>query len=492
MSIFLRKTGFMALCVLTLLAIGWPLAAGGSRQSGSADGPVELSWCRSDTSWGRSTDPDLIDVVIRKIEQATNTKINVIAPPHNGYSEKLNILLTSGDIPDIYLINDASLHCGTNAVRGYLAPLDNDMEAIPAYSYYKNNDLMINFRVNGVTYGIPEGHPPSKILWFREDLVKKYGLNLKEAMTTQEFKNELLKVNQREAVPFAMLRSINNFPFFHNAFSVYAGLALDANGKWFDGFSTPPMRQSLAYLKELYDAGIMDREFLTNTNAMIREKIWTGKAVSTLDYTRNYTQYRTESIRVGNDTEYIPVSKILGPDGKSWGNHIDPLNGHGISSKSKNVRKALEVLAYKNFNAEGVLLFNIGVEGQHFTIQNGVIAPTPKALASSYSVSPSSMTDGFGNPILLPFKWGSPMDELLNYQGNLIAKNNMPGELGRQYVPPSGVSPLYDSNSSLRFYVEEIISKVIIGNITMEKAFEDYAAYWRSIDGDKMLQELNK
>ena len=453
--------------------------------------PVKLSVCKSNTSWGRSVDADHIEAVVAEVEKATNTDIEVIAPPHNGYAEKVNILLTSGDIPDIYTIPDASDNTGTHAVRGYLAPLDDYIKNVPELSILDNLD-MSTWQVKGVTYALPDAATANKIIWVRKDLADKYGLNIKEVMSTDEFKTEFLKVNQKEIVPFAMPKSISNFQYFHNAFSAYAGIIADDSGKYYDGFDTDEMRQSLTYLKDLYDTGVLDREFITNANSVVREKTQTGKAASVLDYSRNYMMYRSQSIAFNCDTEYLPIYKLTGPDGNSYGNHNDGTSGSGVSSKCENVQKALEVLAYMNFTPEGEKLFSLGIEGIHYTIEDGVITPTEKALASSYDLSPGAILAGHVDAGDLPFKWGAGQDELIPFQREVLERCSKKGELGPRIVIPSTISDLYDKNlSSYSSFVTETISKVILGNVTVDQAFEDYRAFWKSIQGDEMLAQLN-
>ena len=62
---------------------------------------------RTETSWGKSIDAKMMEAFKRRIEEKTNTQIEMIAPPASDYQDRLNVLLTSGEIPDIYVVQAA-------------------------------------------------------------------------------------------------------------------------------------------------------------------------------------------------------------------------------------------------------------------------------------------------------------------------------------------------------------------------------------------------
>ena len=58
---------------------------------------------------------------------------------------------------------------------------------------------------------------------------------------------------------------------------------------------------------------------------------------------------------------------------------------------------------------------------------------------------------------------------------------------------PSGKSDLYDEcAASITSTWQEIVSQIVLGSVTVEEGMENYKNFWRSIDGDTLLKELNK
>lgn len=468
-----------------------PGASGGSAGSVSSSEPVELSLCLSQTSWGNSVDPDLMEAFKQKIEEATNTKIEMISPPHNDYREKLNVLLTSGEIPDVYQVQLALDTVPLYALRGYAAPLDEYVEADPRFDVLDEFDLS-GLSVDGKLYGLPNNRVMNKIIWVRQDMIDQYGLNIKEEMTTQEFVDEMSKIDQSQVIPFTFPKWTENFQLFYNFFGAYAGIVKGEDGKYYDGFQTQEMKDAILYIKSLYDAGILDKEFITNENSMMREKTFTGKAASTCDYYYQYLYFLSQADGVDKATDFVPIYTLVGPNGDKGNLNESFQNAMSVSPKCANIEKAVEVISWLYYSEEGTLLTKVGVEGQHYTIENGVITPTEKAANSGYSINAGNFT--LSMPIIedLPFQWGGVQDDGYAKQLEAMEKSQAEGVLGPKYNVTMGISDLYDKNvATYNATIKETVTKVVIGNATLEQAYEDYAGFWQSIQGDEMLNQLN-
>jgi hypothetical protein len=108
----------------------------------------------------------------------------------------------------------------------------------------------------------------------------------------------------------------------------------------------------------------------------------------------------------------------------------------------------MDVIAYMSYSNEGVLLSRVGVEGQHYTLENGVITPTEKAKSSGYALSPGGFTTSIPVFDKLPFTWGGVGDKYFPKQVEIRDKTVAEGTLGPKYTVPSGVSDLFDKNSA--------------------------------------------
>ena len=453
---------------------------------------VKLTFCLSQTGWGgEAVDPELMKDVQKVIEQKTNTELEVIAPPQSSYNDKLNVLLASGQIPDIFAIRKAMDNVQIMAARGYTMPLDTAIKKFPEITSQVSKLYLDYMKVDGKLMAVPMYAPLSKVIWMRKSTLDLYGVNLSATPTTEQFYNEMKKIDSKRFIPFTFPKFLDNLPFFFNPFGAYFGIGVNNSGDFYDGFNTPQAKEALAYCAKLYKEKIWDQEFVTNENASMREKLFSGKAIAALDYYNRYIYYSAESYRVNKPSAFVPVYELKGPKGH-YGNLNEAIqDALAVSSKSKNVEKALEVIKYYVYTDEGVMLRNIGVEGKHYNIVNGTIKATERATNSGYKCDVNGFFLYFPQITDYGFKWDAVTERLLPEQ--LKVNKEATKHLGPKYIIPGGKSDLYDKNQPAYVKkIQEISAKIITGAISIDTGYADYNAFWKNIKGADMLAELNK
>ena len=416
----------------------------------------------------------------------------MIAPGHNDYKQNLNVMLSSGEIPDIMLVQNAPDNIPQYANRGYLLPVTEYMENDPRFEKAQMRNLDL-FKSGNELYGISTGNMAVKIFYFRKDMVDKYGLNIKETMTTDEFITELEKVDQNEVIPFGFPKHIVNFQIFYNAFGTFKGFG-EKDGKYIDGMQTDEMKAALTYLKTLYDKGLMDFEFITNENSSMREKMSAGKYASDIDYVTQYTFYDESAKKVGAETDFIPVYTLVGPNGDK-GNLCEEGNeAFAISKNCKNVDAALDVIHWLRYTVEGNKHTILGGEGIHYDIIDGEFVPKEEAKATGYAPGYGGLKHPFAEGLYesLDFTIRGVPKELMDKQMDYVEKAMDPEYLGKVIHVPYGKSKKYDENAaSYNAFTEEMVTKIILGTQTIEEAYAEYNKFWKNIEGDKILEELN-
>lgn len=456
-----------------------------------ADDVPTLSICSADNTFGLSTDPDLQQAVVSMLEEKCGVKLEAIIPPIGSYNDKLETMMAGGDVPDVFSISQAMTRLPNYVAREQTMELNDLIAASPALSaidesYY--NALAIGGRI----YAIPYYYPRVKCIFMRKDVMEQYGIQLSETPTTEEFITELSKLKGTGVIPFSFPKWIDNFQFFLNSFGAYAGIYKNAEGVYVDGMQEPQMADALNYLRELYTLGIMDQEFITTENNTMREYVYTGKAASDIDYVANYSNYISQSAAAGNPCDVQPIYMLVGPDGKGGGLNESIQTAWCISSECKDPEAALRVIeALVCDPATHAAFYNTGVEGAHYTIQDGIAVPTEKAANSGYSIKYNYITDSFISDFSsLPYQPSEEMKAALELQRSII---NRGMELrGDKQMIPAGKSDLYDENSaSITSYWKEVISQVVLGSVSVEEGLNNYKGFWDSVDGDTILKELN-
>lgn len=455
----------------------------------SAKKPVPLTVCLPSSSWGGSNDPGLMEDVKQYIEKKTDTSIKAISPPLNTYSDKINVLLASGDIPDIFRINKAMVNVHTFTVRGYTAALDKYVKKNKAF---KNIDpkYFDYMRVNGIIRAIPKAQESEKVIWTRKDLLDQYGVKLSSTPTTEEFYNEMKKVNNR--IPFTFPKFLDNLPFFYHSFGVYDEFIKDKKGKYYDVFNTDEMRECLNYVKRLYSDGILDKEFPTNDNSALRNNLISGKAAANIDYDIRYFYYMAEITRVDPNSkpDLKPIFKLIGPKGFGGALNEACQDADAISAKSKYPEAAVNLVAWMNYVPEGAKATRLGIPGKHYIIENGIGKLTPLAEAGGQTFELTNLMKMHVPVKRLNLGFKFPNEDNSKIYYNLL--KDISKHTGRKEVISLGQSAIYDKvGPALVKKRQEVALKMIIGAVSIEDGFKEYDNFFKSINGAQLLKELN-
>ena len=134
-----------------------------------------------------------------------------------------------------------------------------------------------------------------------------------------------------------------------------------------------------------------------------------------------------------------------------------------------------------------MILFNIL---KHYVVENGVGKASDKALNAGYIWNA-------GFTILEPvkinnlgFKWDEATEKAMPQQTKLYDESKK--YAGPNYANPAGISDAFDKVSpSIKSTREEIATKVVLGSISVDDGIKEYAKFWKRIDGDSILKELN-
>ncbi len=457
-----------------------------------ADDAVKLTICSPDNTFGISTDPELQEAVTKMLEEACGVDLEAIIPPIGSYNDKLETMMAGGDIPDIFAISQAMTRLPNYVAREQPMVL-NDLIASSEALSALDQSYFTALAIDGNIYCIPYYYPRVKCIFLRKDIKEQYGIQLSETPTTAEFLTEMGKLKDTGIIPFSFPKWIDNFQYFLNSFGAYAGIYLNSEGKYVDGMQEPAMLDGLAYLRELYTSGVMDQEFITTENNTMREYVYTGKAAADIDYVANYSNYISQSQAAGAYSDVQPIYLLTGPDGQGGGLNESIQTAWCISSECKNPEAALKVIEKLVTDpAIHAGFYNTGVEGVHYTIQDGIAVATEKATNSGYAIKYNYITDSFIPDFSsLPYQPGEEMKKALELQRQIIDKGM---ELrGPKQMIPAGKSELYDENAaSITSAWKEVISQIVLGSVTIEEGMNNYMNFWNSVDGDEILKELNQ
>ncbi len=489
----MKKTKRLLVTLSILLIALVALAAAGQKDSKSSSIPT-ITLATADNTYGLSTDPELQGAITALLESKTGTKINPIIPPLASYTDKLATLINSGDIPDLFVIAQAMSKVPTMVARGQLLELTDYIKKSPALSAIDPN-LFKDLQIDGKIYFVPYNYPKSKALFLRKDLMEQYGVSLSSTPTTEEFRREMAKFVGTGVVPFCFPKWVDNFQYFYNSLGAWGGVYLK-DGKYIDGFQTPEMEAALSYLRQLYVDGILNQEFLTTENSHMREKTYTAQAAASIDYVTNYVNYVQNTTAANKPTEMHLIYKVIGPNGDGGSLNEATQTALLVSARTPYPDAAVKVLETIVTDPEVYpAFFGIGLEGKHYTLNaDREIVPTTQAANSGYKYTLNYLSDSFIDIDInnLPFALTKNLQQALPAQIGHI--KTMAGHLGPNHAAdvPVGISDAYDRVvPSIKSTRESIAAKIIVGSVTLQQGMAEYENFWKSINGPKILEELN-
>lgn len=276
----------------------------------------------------------------RWYEEKTNVHVEwEVVPPSNAL-DKLNLTLTSGNLPDV--IMNFNVPAAQQAIYGQEGVFVELTDLIEKYGtetkkMFASDPLIkqIATAPDGKIYALPyvsDCYHCTVIqkLWIYTPWLEKLGLDM--PTTTEEFHNVLKAFKEQDPngngkadeIPFAgsIATPGNNIDnFVMNAF-IYDNITHDnfglllKDGKIDAAFNKPEWKEGLLYLHQLYADGLIAPESLTMDNSQLKQ-LGENPGVPLLGvvsglHMGNFTQFYGES---GRWLEYKAIPPLKGPQG---------------------------------------------------------------------------------------------------------------------------------------------------------------------------------
>jgi len=205
------------------------------------------------------------------------------------YDQKINLMLASGELPDMMAVNLRQLY--QLAEAGLIQDLK------PAWDTYASPDTKLSatadgtapfdmVTIDGKLYGIPSITPVTEtghVLFVREDWRKKLGLPEPKTM------NDLLKIieaftkddpdgdGKNDTFGLIISRDLytNGFDItsFCNGYHAYPNAWIKKGTEIVYGSIQPEMKKALTQLQKLYKDGVLDREFVVKDENKASESV---------------------------------------------------------------------------------------------------------------------------------------------------------------------------------------------------------------------------
>ncbi|MCM3786138.1 extracellular solute-binding protein [Neobacillus mesonae] len=342
-------------------------------------------------------------------QRMTGAGLTYINPPLNQGKEAFNVLITSGDLPDLIEYEWINYPGGPEkAINDGIILRLNDLieEHAPNFKHYLKEHPEIDRQIktaDGSYYAFPFIQADDKLRTYqgpiiRKDWLDELGLSVPETISDWHTVLKAFKEQKDIEAPLTILG--NSGPLsgiegggFIGAFGIKKGFYME-DGKVKFGPMEHEYKQFLSLFRDWYAEGLIDKHFATTDTEtqdmnMIMERsgasIWNaGSGIGTWLPMIREKKPEAELIaapypvlREGERPKFGQKAPVVGISG-----------GVALASSTLHAEEAVRILDY-GYGEEGHLLFNFGIEGLSYEMKNGYPTYTDLILNNPDKLSPS-------------------------------------------------------------------------------------------------------
>jgi putative aldouronate transport system substrate-binding protein len=427
----------------------------------------------------------------QEINKALNIKLNVVVVPDPEYAQKMTTLMASGaDLPDIVMFTnlglprraefiqrgcaDLSELVGGDAVKEYPA-----LANIPTYAWQGMG------RIGGRIFGVPLERPmPANSMFVnrtRLDEVKapvdwnhdQYLSAMRDLTTGRRWGTGWYKTL------FTGLGGITYHAGSNGAPNVWAV----QNGAFVHTATTPQFEQALGVMRELTSAAAHYPDSLTASSTDMQNNFY-NQTVATLP--NGFGALALPNLLKIGDRFTMGLARPYSPQATPWRS----LGNFGFATFKKaapeRLRMLLRLVNYLSspFGTKEYELINYGVEGRHFTKENGVVTTTALYTSENSSILPIRYIGTAPTVLHLP---GFPDVAKATHEWEQAV---MPRSLP---LPSAGLQSATASakGGQLDQILGDGIAAITFGR-KPASSWKETVGQWRAAGGDQLAEELAK
>jgi putative aldouronate transport system substrate-binding protein len=499
----------LLILAVTFMSCGGKSSTAGASQSGGEKSPAEAALAFGDpnapvtaTIWtamygsGQKTEwysPEAPGM--KRLEEKTGVRLNwqvVAGGTTNQAYEVFNLMMASGDVPDIVMIN---IQTQLKRYPQAWFPLDTIAKGNPRYPNF--NKYVLEDELLQILLNDEEGHEryvpclatrrQGDILLLRRDLLEKYGE--KEPVTLEDWHRVLTKARADGKKPY--VTRYGRGGIFRRLLAGYIDCIHEdyfvEDGKVKYGIFDPRFKEAVEIARQWYSEGLIDQEYPTTEGTRWWEGVLRGEVFATHDNTARIGGADQEFINQGVPYRIVGVGPMQSPRTglRRTNNHYPKTRERsvGINIKTARPDRLLDLFEYC-YSDEGFILMNYGIEGLSFYYdeKGNPISDPEYGLKVEKGELPHVLTTldmpkNQRNELLTGFLLDREDHALVReatalYTNNDFIQENWMSSIVLTEDERNTLSPI---NAELDTYRSEWLDKFIIGAEPMSK-WDDFAA----------------
>ncbi|PYI53350.1 hypothetical protein [Paenibacillus flagellatus] len=500
--------GKAALCLTVAAAAGCSgqKEAGPGGDAGSSTAPGDKSEKikieMMAASWTGGGWPDNNHPVIQYINQKFNVDLQIQWVPNANFAEKLNVVSASGKMPDAIRVDSGMFLKWVN--EGVFLDIQPYLSDYPTLKNVAKPEEWALLNPKGKLYGIPIYETAQNSLYVRADWMENLGLPLPKAdeFTIDRF-YEIAKAFTTQDPDKNGKADTYGFSALGNSLQLGNPQLLAAFGiangwKEENGKLVPMETQAdewvrfLTFMKKAYEEGVLDKDFITNTN--FNTKYAQGKVGFAIDMHYQFSQQTNQQLQsIAPNGKFVELSPPIGANGMRGTR--TPSSGmlKLVLSKDMDEKKRKRMLEMLDWwvSPEGEDIIKNGIEGVHYQKKSDGTYEMTDALKAEgegrQSLLWNWMLRGSSNTFNI-YKWSQPkwaeeMEKSITNAKKYPYKNASDGYLSSSETFTKQGKALSDK------FLQSVL-EIIAGKKPVE-SIRDTIADWKKNGGDKIVEEVN-
>ncbi len=448
-------------------------------------------------------------------QKRTGVRLKFLQPPSNQAREAVNVLLTSGDLPDMIEYEWVNYPGGPEKAikEGHILRLNEviDQYAPNLKAYLaKHPDIDRQVRTaDGSYYMFPFIQADDRLRTYQGPIIRKDWLDeldLEVPQTIDEWHTVLMAFKEQKHVEAPLIfLGVPNPLFgiesggFIGAYGVRKGFYLE-DGNVLYGPREPGYKAFLSLFRDWYGEGLIDKNFATVDTVTQDTSMITGRSGASLWNAGAGIGTWLPTIRDRNPkASFVPAPYPVLNKGErpKFGQRAPAIGSSGgvaISSRSRHVEEAVRMLDY-GYGPEGHLLFNFGVEGVSYEMKDGypvytdLILNNPDKLAPSQALAMYTRASYFG-PFVQDVRYMEQyytlpeQKEAIKLWSDTDASEHLLPSVPKTEKESAELSAIMQDVTTL---VDEMSLKIILGIEPLE-AYDTYIEQLQALKIDRAIQ----
>jgi len=449
-------------------------------------------------------------------QKKTGVPLKFTAPATGQAKEALNVMLASGDLPDMIEYNFQSDFPGgpEKAIKdGYILKLNDliDKYAPNLKKYLKEHpdvDKLVKTD-NGSYYAFPFIRGDEYLQVFqgpiiRKDWLDELGLPVPETIDEWTTTLRAFKEKKGAAAPLSFISKPRFFNESYNgaflgAFGVNRNFYIENNEIKF-GPAESGFKDYLNQFHQWYQEGLLDKNIATVDTKALDGGLAsgaTGASIGNAGGGIGKWQPLVQAKDAKANLVAAPYPVLKKGDIAKFGQKASPFDTGGmvaVTSKSKDPVLAVKLLDY-GYSEEGHMFFNFGTEGVSYQMENGypkytdLLMKNPDKLAPAQTISMYAR-GSYNGPFVQDKRYAEQFFVLQTQRDAIDVWKKT--EADKYGLPPLTPTPEESSEyakimNDINTLVDEMTLKIILGNEPVS-SFDSYVAKMKSLKLDRAIE----